>query len=168
VLLAGVGSGAPERLGTREMQRANVAIVAVLAVVGVGLLPFWRPADPGTGTPAGLLTDAPSGVTATLKSVARAGDRLFNPQPWGSWFEYAIPDVLVAVDSRVEIFPASVWAAYDAVRGGTLGWEQVLTDWDVDLIAVEPEDASLLARLRAAGWTVVSSDDTGSVLRHPG
>jgi hypothetical protein len=168
VLLVVVGSGAPERIGTRAMQRANVAIVVLLAFVGVGLLPLWRPADPGTGTPAGLLTDAPSSVTATLKSVARAGDRVFNPQPWGSWFEYAIPDVLVTVDSRVEIFPASVWAAFDAVRAGTPGWEQVLSDWDVDLVAAEPEDAAFLSRLRSAGWTVVSSDETGSVLRRPG
>jgi hypothetical protein len=165
-LLAGVASGAPERLGTRAMQRANVAIVVVLAVIGLGL-PLWRPADPGTGTPASLLTDAPSGVTASLRSVAHARDRLFNPQPWGSWFEYAIPNVLVAVDSRVEILPASVWAAYDAVRAGTPGWEQVLSNWGVDLVATAPEDADFFGRLRAAGWSVISSDDSGSLLRRP-
>jgi len=111
------------------------------------------------------LTDAPSGVTATLKSVARAGDRLFNPQPWGSWFEYAIPQFLVAVDSRVEIFPASVWAAYDAVRTGTPGWEQVLVEWNVEYVVAEPDDVAFVDRLKAAGWAVMSVDDSGTVLR---
>jgi hypothetical protein len=167
LLAAAAPPAAPERLGTRAMQRANAAIVGLLALVAIALLPLWRPADPGTGSPAGLLTDAPSGVTASLKTVARAGDRLFNPQRWGSWFEYAIPDVLVAVDSRVEIFPASVWTAYDAVRAGAPGWQQVLSDWDVDLVATEPEDRAFLERLRTAGWSVLSSDDSGSVLRRP-
>jgi hypothetical protein len=163
LLAAAAPPAAPERLGTRAMQRANAAIVGLLALVAIALLP----ADPGTGSPAGLLTDAPSGVTASLKTVARAGDRLFNPHRWGSWFEYAIPDVLVAVDSRVEIFPASVWTAYDAVRAGAPGWQQVLSDWDVDLVATEPEDRAFLERLRTAGWSVLSSDDSGSVLRRP-
>jgi hypothetical protein len=167
VLIAGLAPQSAERLGTRAMQRANAVIIALLVFVGVALLPLWRPVDTGTGTPTGLLIDAPSGVTATLKQSVRAGDRVFNPQPWGSWFEFAVPDALVAVDSRVEIFPASVWAAYDLVRAGGPGWEQVLAGWDVGLVAAEPQDGPLVDRLRAAGWTVLSSDDSGTVLRRP-
>jgi hypothetical protein len=166
-LLAGMVPGSLERLGTRTMQRANAAIVIFLVLVGVALLPVWRPTDPGTGTPVGLLTDAPSGVTATIKQAARAGDNLFNPQSWGSWFEYAIPDTLVAVDSRVEIFPLSVWAAYDAVRAGDPGWQQILAEWHVTLIATEFDDDELVDRLREAGWTLISADASGSVFRAP-
>ena len=50
------------------------------------------------------------------------GDRLFNPQPWGSWFEFAVPDLPVAIDSRIELFPAQVWDDYAAVVGGREGW----------------------------------------------
>jgi hypothetical protein len=167
LLLARVASAAPERLGTRTMQRANAVIAMLLVLVGVVLLPLWRPTEVDTGTPAGLLTDAPPGVTATLKQAVHAGDRVFNPQPWGSWFEFAIPDALVAVDSRVEIFPSSVWAAYDAVRAGTPGWQQILVDWHVDLIAAEPEETPFVDRLRANGWTVLSQDTSGTVLISP-
>jgi hypothetical protein len=165
LLVAGFAPQSAERIGTRVMQRANAVIVALLVFVGVALLPLWRPVDEGTGTPAGLLIDAPSGVTATLKQTVRAGDRVFNPQPWGSWFEFAVPDALVAVDSRVEIFPASVWAAYDLVRAGGPGWQQILDGWRVDLIAVEPGDDAMVARLVTAGWTILSKDDSGTVLR---
>jgi hypothetical protein len=167
VLVAGLSATSAERLGTRTMQRANTVLVAILVLVGVALLPIWRPTDPGTGTPTGLLTDAPSGVTLALKQAVHPGDHVFNPQPWGSWFEFAVPDALVAVDSRVEIFPPSVWAAYDLVRAGGPGWEHVLTDWNVGLVAAEPQDGPLVDRLRAAGWTVLSSDDSGTVLRRP-
>jgi hypothetical protein len=167
LLVAGAIPASTERLGTPTMQRANAAIAVLLVLVGVALLPIWRPPDAGTGTPAGLLTDAPSGVTATLKQAVHTGDRIFSPQPWGSWFESAVPDALVAVDSRVEIFPTSVWEAYDAVRAGTPGWEQLLADWKVDLVTTEPEDLDLVARLKAAGWTIVSTDSSGTVLRRP-
>lgn len=167
LLLAGITPAAPERPGTPTMRRANALIVGLLVLVGIGLLPLWRPTDAGTGTPSGLLIDAPSGVTATLKQTVHAGDRVFNPQPWGSWFEFATPDALVGVDSRVEIFPASIWAAYDAVRAGTPGWEQVLAAWHVDLIAAEPNDGAFVDRLKAAGWSIVSADPSGSVLRRP-
>jgi hypothetical protein len=167
LLASGLTSSPAEPLGTPTMQRANAVIVALLVLVGIGMLPIWRATDPGTGTPVGLLTDAPSGVTASLEQAVHQGDRVFNPQPWGSWFEFAIPDGLVAVDSRVEIFPATVWAAYDAVRAGTPGWEQILDGWHVALIAVEPNDDAMVARLVAAGWTILSNDASGAVLRRP-
>jgi hypothetical protein len=140
----------------------------VLILAGVALLPLWRSVDPATGTPVGLVTDAPPGVTASLRAAARAGDHLFNPQPWGSWVEFALPDLPVAVDSRIELFPASVWTKYDAVRAGAPGWEAILADWGVTLVALEPGDTAMETRLTGAGWTVVSSDDSGVVLRAPG
>src|SRR5204863_298456 len=82
-----------------------VAIVAAVVAVGIALLPVWRATDPVLGAPSGVLTDAPSGLTAALRATARPGDRAFNPQPWGSWFEFAIPELPVAIDSRIELFP---------------------------------------------------------------
>jgi hypothetical protein len=81
--------------------------------------------------------------------------------------EFAVPDLLVAVDSRVELFPASVWADYDAVRAGAAGWEGILERWTVTLVALEPGEVAMKERLEAAGWTLVSTDASGSVLRRP-
>ena len=58
----------------------------------------------------------PGGITAALATTVRSGDRLYHPQPWGSWFEFALPQVTVAVDSRFELFPDAVWADYDAAQ----------------------------------------------------
>jgi len=164
-LVASGGPVRPQRQGTPSMQRLNLVVVAVIVLAGVALLPIWRPVDPRNGTPQGLVTDAPPGVTASLRDLARPGEHLFNPQPWGSWVEFALPDLLVAVDSRVELFPASVWTDYDAVRTGVPGWEAILERWAVTLVALEPGEAAMKDRLEGAGWTLVSADDSGAVLR---
>lgn len=143
--------------------RLNAAILAALAVAGVALLPVWRPVDSGLGAPAGVVGDAPSGVTAALRKIARPDDRLFNPQPWGSWFEFALPDVPVAIDSRIELFSTAVWDEYDAVRGGTPGWEQILDGRGVTIVVVRSDDTEFAQRVRGAGWRTAFEDESGIV-----
>lgn len=166
-LVASGRQAGADRPGTRGMQRLNTVLASALVLTGIALLPLWRPVDPSTGTPQGLVTDAPPGVTASLRDVARPGDRLFNPQPWGSWVEFALPDLIVTVDSRIELFPASVWAEYDVVRTGAPGWEAILDGWGVTLVALQPDELAMEQRLLGAGWTRVHIDVSGTVLRRP-
>ena len=94
-----------------------------------------------------VLTDAPPGITAALADLTEPGDRIFNPQPWGSWFEFALPHTLVAIDSRIELFPAQVWDDYAKVAAGVEGWQAILDGWDVDYVVVEGENARSTSRL---------------------
>jgi hypothetical protein len=149
------------------IRRLNWGIVVALLAVGIALLPLWRPLDPGTRTPVGLLTDAPSGVTAALRQVVRPGDRIFNAQPWGSWLEYAFPEATVAVDSRVEFFPAAVWRRYERVMTGAGDLPSDLRDWEVRFVAVAAGDQVDTSRLTGAGWAVVRIDPDGSLLARP-
>ena len=167
LVAAGEPSGRRVVVGTRAMQRLNLVLVALLVVVGVAFVPIWRPVDPATGAPVGLLTDAPPGITAAVRASSRPGDHLFAPQPWGSWFEFATPQLPVAVDSRVELFPASVWADYDTVTSGHGDWQGVLARWDVAVTVVAPDQGDLGTRLAAAGWRSVYSGTDGSVLVAP-
>ena len=88
------------------------------------------------------------------------------PQPWASWFEFATPDLTVAVDSRIELFPNEVWADYLTVTQGADGWEDVLAAWAPTLVVAT--DDALVARLAAVGWTELHADDDGTVMRAPG
>ncbi len=94
----------------------------------------------------------------------RPGDRLFNPQPWGSWFEFALPDLPVALDSRIEVFPPQVWDDYAAVTDGVVGWEAILDRWGVTIVVVPADDESFVERLRAAGWNAAYADEDAVVL----
>jgi len=141
----------PERPTPPIGRRINTAIVAALVIVGVVLLPIWRPTDPGLGAPQGVLTDAPSGITAALRVTARPGDRLFNPQPWGSWLEFALPELPVAIDSRIELFPVATWSDFETVASGRDGWQSIVERWGVTLMLVPKGDA-LADELKTEGW----------------
>ena len=120
------GTADRARVEAPLMRRLNGAVAALLALGMVIFLPVWQPVDPLTGAPEGLLTDAPPGLTQAVRDVAAPGAHVFQPQPWGSWFEYAVPDVLVAIDSRIELFPPEVWDQYEQVVAGVEGWDAQL------------------------------------------
>jgi hypothetical protein len=146
-------------------RRLHAAIVVAIVIAGVALLPVWRPTDPGLQAPSGVVGNAPSGITGALRQEARSGDRLFNPQPWGSWFEFSLPDLPVAIDSRIEVFPAHVWEDYEAVTEGRDGWQDILARWEVDLVVASNRDDAFRDRLVESGWQIVHADDDGSLLR---
>ena len=158
---------APERPAPLVIRRLNTVIAGVLAFAGIALLPAWRPIDPGTLAPAGVLANAPSGITDALRDLAQPGDRLFNPQVWGSWFEFALPDLPVAIDSRIEFFPPEVWEAYDVVSSGGAGWKEQLAAWEVTIAVTASSDQELLARLESVGWQSIHHDADGSILVSP-
>jgi hypothetical protein len=158
----------PEPLGTPLLRRVNMVIAAVIIAIGVALLPVWRPTDPGLQAPVGVVGLAPPGITGALRDLARPGDRVFNPQPWGSWFEFALPDLPVAADSRIEIYPIGAWDAYSAIVAGVDGWQAQLETWKVSIVVVATEDAAFGGRLATAGWRTVFKDEDGSVVVAPG
>jgi hypothetical protein len=150
---------------TPLIRRLNLVVAGSLVLAALALLPAWRPIDPGTRTPVAVLADAPSGITAALRTSSMPGDRVFNPQVWGSWFLYALPDRAVAIDSRIEFFPAEVWNDYERVLAGADGWQAIMQGWNADVVVVEGDDRSGLgARLVRAGWREVYRDTDGRIL----
>ena len=145
----------------RRPERAsalNGAIVLVLVLAGVALLPTWR-----SGT--SLLTDAPSGISAALAGRVGPTDRIWNAQMWGSWLEFAVPGVPIAVDSRIEVIPGQAWDDHVALSGGSADWQAILDRWKVTVVvASRTEQAALIPLLRAStAWTVLHEDSDGVV-----
>ena len=155
---------APTRAIAPGSPRFNAVVAAAVLFATVALLPAWRPVDTRTGVPVAVLTDAPPGITETLRGVARPGDRILNPQIWGSWFEFALPDALVSVDSRIEFFPATVWADLERVSAGIGDWAGRLRSWGVSIVVVTADDTGLRDRLGVLGWRPIHSDEDGTVL----
>lgn len=147
----------------------NALVAAVLIVAGIALLPVWRPTGPGD-VPNGLLTYAPRGIAGylgdiTMRLESRPGLRVWAPQHWGSWLEFAVPNDTIAVDSRIELFPASVWADYDTVESGGGAWQSILDRDQVVFVVTEAgSDAKLEAALKASGtWARTYTDADGSI-----
>jgi hypothetical protein len=155
-----------ERRDTATMRRLNTVVAGVLVFAAAGLLPVWRPQEPGLDAPLGVVGTAPPGVTLELRKLATADDRLFAPQPWGSWFEFALPQTAVFIDSRIELFPVSVWDDYDTIVDGGEGSQQILDGHGVTIVvAAEKGDrAPLAGRLSAdPSWRQVYADDDGLI-----
>ena len=134
---------------------ANLAIILALAAAVTIATARWLPYG-SANPPSELLSDAPLGLTSALRAELRPGERVFNAQAWGSWLEYALPGHPVAADSRIELFPGSVWDAYDDVSSGREGWQEILDRWHVRVLALYAgQQGELIARLqRDVGWIV--------------
>ena len=150
------------------LRRLNVVVVAFLVLVAVVEMPVWRPIGPA-GVPLGSLTYAPQSLAdrlGRLPSELRLGVlNAWNPQVWGSWLELAVPAYRYGVDSRIELFPKSVWDDYDAIHAGDIGLldragvSVVVTDHDVD--------ATLEAALRASDrWATAFEGCDGDIWVH--
>jgi hypothetical protein len=158
----------PEPATPPLFRRLNMAIAGGFVLAAVAFLPNWRAYDPRLDAPFEFLTWAPPGITAELRERAVPGDRVFNPQEWGSWFEYEIPGILVAMDSRIELYPPEVWDDYDGVITGNEGWQDRIESWGVTIAVLAKRDDSVARRFQAIGWRSVYSDKDGSMLLAPG
>lgn len=166
--LAPTRAKSSERVESRMSRRLNGVVAVAIVLLGVLLLPAWRPIDPGTLAPSGVVANAPSGITAALRGIVRPGDRVLNAQVWGSWFEFAVPDAFVAIDSRIELFPPETWDAYDtAIRGDDASSRQI-DQWGVTVVVLEASQVGLAERLEADGWHPVFADDDGRIVVAPG
>ena len=133
-------------------------VVGTLVAALIVLAPWWR-----GDSYERFLTAAPPGLTQAATDHLAPGTRTLVYQPWGSWFEYALPDVPVFVDSRIEIVPDQVWQDYGQVAFSGAGWKNTLARYDVQAI-VASADWDVLPMLRAdPGWREVYSDDDGAL-----
>ena len=149
-----VAAALPVVLASTSRPGANAArprpspVAAILAIVFglaiVAALPWWRPSDPLTGRK-GLLTYAPSALAQALATEVNPGTRVFLPQTWSSWFEWAAPAHRYFLDSRFELFPADVWADYLRIAASGTAAQQALDRWAVD-VAVLPSRCRCASR----------------------
>ena len=167
VLVASIGPGTSERTERADPRGSlNAVLVGVFCVVALVPLLRWIPyrdANP----PEGLLTDAPPGITRALVGVLQPGEAFFNAQKWGSWFEFALPDHPVFVDSRFELIPERAWREYDTVSVGAPGWQAILSDRGFEVVALARDQQGPLLRAIADDprWVRVYEDETGAVYR---
>jgi hypothetical protein len=142
----------------------NVVIAGLLVVTALVPMVRWAPYT-GTEPPANLVAYAPVGITEELRQFLSPGERFFNAQEWGSWFELELPQNPVLADSRFELIPQSVWNDYVAVSDGHEGWQEILDRWNVSVVALAPDQQSdLIPIIRDdPGWQLFYQDGDGFI-----
>jgi hypothetical protein len=165
----------PDRTDRREEPRSvNTAIAMLLAVVGVAFLPWFRPmftstVNSGTATD-GLLSYSPHLYTDVVADRVPPGARIFAAEIWASWFEFQVPQDLVMIDPRIELFSTTTWNDYDDISNAAEGWQQILARWKVDVLALsELQQSDLISAIKNdPNWDVLYEDDDGVLLIRAG
>jgi len=134
-------------------------VIVGTLLLGIAILaPWWRGSSYDR-----FLVAAPPGLTEAARRSLPAGTRTLVHQPWGSWFEFALPDRPVFVDSRIEIVPKEIWHDYGQVGFSGAEWKDVLDRWQVEAIVAEA-DWDLLPILKAdPGWELAYEDEDGAL-----
>ncbi len=166
VVLAGLPSsdGRPSRPRPDPATSLNAVLIGVLLLVVCGTFLHWLPFR-GETPPPKLVSFAPTGITAELEHVLEPGERLFDPQEWGSWFELEFPKNPVLVDSRWEVVPVSTWNQYGDVSDGREGWQQIVDRWDIRVMVLSREQQRGLISVigNDPGWHLDYQDKEGLI-----
>jgi hypothetical protein len=146
----------------RAEERSPVAagVVALLGILMAGSLVHVATTRPSEA----LLSEAPPGITSALRGLAGRDSRVFDGW-WGSWFEYALPDVPMFVDARAEVFPRPVWDEYFSVSSASPGWDASLHRWGIKVVVASTghQDPLIVQMARAPDWREVYRDADGVI-----
>jgi hypothetical protein len=88
--------------------------------------------------------------------------RLFNAYNWGGYLVMNLPEYLVFVDGRTDLFNDEVLEEWLDVVNAKEGWQHILDKWNVNLLLLQP-DMKIVDQLSNKGWQLVYSDQLAVV-----
>lgn len=151
---------------TRDPSRSpvNALIAGVLILFLVITMPIRGGLDPASGGPA-VLSYAPEHLVAAAREAVPSGSHAFVSQLHASWSEYSAPELPVAVDPRIELFPESIWDDYYSCRPAGKAGNVCSTDGtSVCWCSSQMQAEGLLAVLEnRTGWRRIAVDVNGAV-----
>lgn len=173
--LADLGQGRPEPpLG----RAAGAGLLGVCALICALTLPWLAPARllgnerifAAAGEHRWLLGSSnPVGAVEYLRE--RPGLRRgWVEMSLSSYTIWALPELQVFADLRVELFPVSVWEQYFAIAGGGPEALALLDRWAVDVVLLDTGGQPALRALLqgSPGWCETYSDRTATVFERCG
>jgi hypothetical protein len=147
----------------REVPALNAALLAIIALILIVGLPWFRATNPLLAPKLRTYLE-PTHPTAAVEYMRATGihGHLFSRMEWGGYLEWEFwPGVTPLVDARVEVRPESVWRDYFAVLGANARWQAILDSYAVDDVLLERAAFPDLVREMAASprWREAYHDD---------
>ena len=94
----------------------------------------------------------------------RPEGEMFNPYNWGGYLIWSLyPDHRVFVDGRTDLYGDVFLHEYLKVQYARPGFEQILTDYDVNLVLTYPDDPLAAQLACSGGWREGYRDDVAAV-----
>jgi hypothetical protein len=90
--------------------------------------------------------------------------RLFNSYNWGGYLIWVLPDHPVFIDGRTDLYEGEILNQWVLAVQVTEGWEDILEEWDVGIVFLEPY-RPLVDELGDRGWDLVYEDQQAVIFR---
>ena len=103
----------------------------------------------------------PVQAVETIRSLKPPG-QLFNSYNYGGYLVWALPEYPVFIDGRTDLYNDELIDQWLQVMRAEDGWQDVLNEWDVQLVLVEP-DMPIVDKLIQQGWSKLYRDDLAAV-----
>ena len=143
--------------------RLNSGFALALVILAVAMSPWIRPKMEGLELP--LIDETtPTKAAAYLERNDLPGEML-NHQKFGSYFEWAIPNRPVFIDSRIEVFPDGLFEDYNEVFSVEREWRDVVDEYGIGHIVFEKRSERDLYKLLDGSdeWEKVFEDRNASI-----
>ncbi len=146
---------------TQQQRRLNAIFAVTLLLLAFVSLPWFKSALPLAAQKKGLVsTETP--VEATRYMLENnLPPQVFHDMAFGSYLVWAgQPAFKVFVDSRVELYPMTVWDDYWSLTNAASNWEELIDQYGIQTLMLEPEKQIELIRAASAspGWELVYQD----------
>ncbi len=117
----------------------NILFAAVIIIMGVISLPWFKSVLPLPTVKAGLISaETPVQATQVLLEKNLPG-RVFNAMSFGSYLIWAAyPQYQVFVDPRIELFSENIWVDYLNISNANGDWESKLSEYGVNTLMLSP------------------------------
>lgn len=162
--------GVTLRPTARSQPALNGLFAGVLLVGVLATLPWAKSWLPLREEKAGLISsETPLQATEALLE-ARPPGPLFHEMAFGSYLAWAAqPHYPVFVDSRIELYPPSVWLDYLTISAAQPGWEARLARYGIrSLLIAKATQAPLIEAVETSdGWTRLYTDEVASLYTAP-
>lgn len=144
---------------TSSRARLNVILVGVIALGAV--LKVLLTMEPITVRQA-LESTLPIQAVAHIRETNPQGT-MFNSYNWGGYLLYALPDRLVFVDGRTDLYGDAILTEYLNTATGRDGWRETLDARGIGWVVVETGSGLALNLNEEPGWQRTHEDALASV-----
>lgn len=150
--------GASPAEPTRTQKWLNLVIftVMILAVVIKAGVDF-----PPAANQEAFRQTLPVGAVEFIKEKKPPG-RLFNSYNWGGYLLWELPEYPVFIDGRTDLYNDAVINQWLQVVRAEPGWQQILDQWGVRLILLEP-GMPVVGHLQKEDWQLFYQDQQAVV-----
>lgn len=158
---AGVRLPRPGQPRTAQALANGAVLALLLALVVLALPPFKGRLPLPVELRAPIAPDIPVRAAEYIARGGLAGP-IFHRMEYGDYLLWRFyPERRVFVDPRIELYPPSIWEAYDAISRGTPDTERLLEQYGIRVLLLDMRrQARLLEWARASGsWRLCFQDE---------